>query len=118
MDQQGRTYSEGSSRSPRDGLAMQYHLIQGNLTRVFHTHAYHGQAVAHEDHVYAGLIGNIGGREIVCCQHGDGLASSKLTLNGLQRDFLSSWGILGTHRGVRAVSGLYPIELRRQRNGL
>jgi hypothetical protein len=39
---------------------MQQHVLHGDLARVFHAQRDHGQAVAHEHHVDAGVVRNVG----------------------------------------------------------
>jgi hypothetical protein len=71
---------------------VQDHFFQHDFGGVFHSQGDHGQRVADEDDVHAGLVGGVGGGEVVGCQHGDGLFASVHGGYGGKGDFLAGGG--------------------------
>ena len=66
-------YREGGLGSSRHTPTVQYHFFQQDFAGVFHAQGHHGQAVAHENHVHTGVIGDVSTGEIVGRDHGDRL---------------------------------------------
>lgn len=85
---------------------MQNHVLKGNFVRVLHAQRDHGQAVADEDHVDAGVVGDVGRGKVVGRDHGDGLLAAIERLQGVHRHLLARIGGRCAEGRMRAVSSL------------
>lgn len=83
-----RTYSEGGLGSPRYTPAMQYHLLQHDLTRILHPQCYHSQAVPHKDDIHTGMIGDVSARKVMGGDHGNGFILLMECAEGVDGDLL------------------------------
>ena len=85
---------------------MQQHLLDHNLAGVLHSKGDHGQAVADEDHVHAGSIGNMGTGKVVGGHHRDRLTPPVQRAEGADVDLLPWVYRRCAHRRVRAVADM------------
>ena len=100
----GYPHSKSRFRSPRHTPTVQDHLIEEDFARILHPQRDHGQAVAYQDHLHARVVRDVGAREVMCGDHGDGFilpseAAERVECNLLAFDL--RWGAKG---GVGAVS--------------
>lgn len=82
---------------------MQQHLLHQHLARVFHAQGNHGQAVAHQHHVHARVLGHVRRREVVRRDHGDLLALLVHALQRAERHLFARGGGREAHGGVGGV---------------
>ena len=93
----------GAMHGAADGAGVVQHLVHGDGEGGIVTENDHGEGVADEDEVDAGLVDEARGRVIVCGEAGDGDAREFLVLNGLDGDFGGAAAGLG--RGARVTRG-------------
>jgi hypothetical protein len=71
---------------------VQQHLIQQNLTCVFHAKGDHSQTVPDKYHVHTGVFGNVGTWEVVRGDHGYWFIPPVKRLKGVDSDRLAGTG--------------------------
>lgn len=76
---------------------MQQHLFNKHLAGILHTQGDHGQAVANQNNIHAGMIGNVGAGEVMGSHHGDGLFLSMQTPQSTESNFLALVGGCSPH---------------------
>ena len=102
-----QAYGESRLRSARDRAAVHQHVLQRDLACILHAHGDHGEAVADEDDVHAGMIGDVGGGEVVGGDHGHGLVPAVQRLQGVDRHLLARRGRRRAHGRMRAIAHLH-----------
>lgn len=86
------TYGEGSLGRASYRPAMEQHLLHQNLACVLHTQGNHSQTIAHQYHVHAGMVGDMGAGKVVGRDHGNWLIFAVEALEGVDGDGLSGDG--------------------------
>lgn len=86
------TYSESSLCRASHRLAVQQHLVQQHLASILHTKGHHGQTISNENHVHAGMVGNVCTREVVRRDHGYGFILPVQALEGVDGNRLARIG--------------------------
>lgn len=77
---------------------MQQHLLDHNLARVLHAQRHHGEAIANEDNIHTGGIGDVCRREVVRRDDGDGLVPLVHSPQRAERDLLPVTGAMRPQR--------------------
>jgi hypothetical protein len=85
-------YCEGSLGCSCHRPAVQQHLLQQDLTGILHAQGDHGQTVADQYHVHTGVVGNVGAREVVGGDHGNGFILAVEALEGVDGNGLAGIG--------------------------
>lgn len=102
----GSTYSKGRLRGAGNGAAVQQHLLEQNLARVFHAHGHHGKTISDQDDIHARVVGDNGAGKVVGREHGDGVTLLALRPQGVDGDLFSGIGRGGAHGGVGRAAHL------------
>ena len=84
--------SSGVDEPTPDGGGEHEQLVERHRNRGGVAEHRHGAGVAHEHHVHAGLLGDLGARVVVCGDHGDRLAEGLLAGERGERDRLALGG--------------------------
>ena len=96
------TYGEGSLGSPRDRLAVQQHLLHQHFTCILHAERNHGQTVTYENHIHAGMVGDMSAWEVMRSHHCYWLVLAVEALKGVDGDGFACIARSGTQGRVRA----------------